>query len=226
MANATKDIEVDIDKSKVYKYMGYDNASKPTGRVASLIDEYMENAPSLIEPSYTYTVKDIELVQGPLVFAEDVAVLESKTLAGLLEHCEKVAMFVATIDEHLENMSKWLAKSELMLQASCLDAIGSVAIQSVADFVQTRVERLASSENLVISRRLSPGWCDWDISQQRAIFQAANGSSVGVRLTDGCLMIPQKSVSGIIGLGTPDSGTDSYNPCKICDNFNCPERRL
>lgn len=224
MTSATQDIEIDIDKSEICKYMGYDNGSRPTGRIASLIDEYTENAPSLIQPSYSYTVKDIELVYGSLVVVEDMAVLQSKTLAGLLEHCEKVAVFIATIDDHLENMSKWLIKNGLMLQASCLDAIGSVAVQSVADAAREQIERIASRGNLVLSRHLSPGWCDWDTEQQRAIFQAVDGSSIGVRLTDGCLMIPQKSVSGIIGLGTPDSGADSYNPCKKCDKVDCPER--
>ncbi len=224
MTSATQDIEVDIDKSELYKYMGYENGSKPRGRVVSLIDEYTENAPSLIQPSYSYTVKDIELVHGSLVVVEDMAVLQSKTLAGLLEHCEKVAVFIAIIDDYLENMSKRLVKNGLMLQASCLDAIGSVAVQSVADSVRDRIERVASREYLVLSRRLSPGWCDWDTEQQRAIFQAVDGGSIGVRLTDGCLMIPQKSVSGIIGLGTPDSGADTYNPCKKCDKTDCPER--
>ncbi|GAH91002.1 unnamed protein product, partial [marine sediment metagenome] len=51
------------------------------------------------------------------------------------------------------------------------------------------------------SRRLSPGYCDWKIDQQKMVFRAMKDDSAGVRLTEECLMLPQKSISGIIGIG-------------------------
>lgn len=223
MSSTAKEIEIEIDKGKVYRYMGYDNGRKPKARIASLVDEYVENAYDLIQPSFLYTVKDIDLVYGSIILAEG-SVLQSDILSRLLKRCQKVAFFVCTIHNYLENMSRWLAKNGDMLQASCLDAIGSDAIQHVADFVHMRVGRLARFQNMVVSRRLSPGWCDWDIQQQREIFQAVDGDSIGVHLTEDCLMTPRKSVSCLIGLGPSDSGVDTFNPCKTCSKTDCAER--
>jgi hypothetical protein len=112
-----------------------------------------------------------------------------------------------------------------IVQATVLDAIGSVAAEEVAEFVQGKVREIADDQGLAISQRFSPGYCDWDIGQQRRLFWAVGGDSMGIHLTDGCLMIPRKSISGIIGIGPRDGSVDNYNPCRTCDKHNCPGRR-
>jgi len=192
--------------------------------VASLVNEYVENACHLIEPSYSYVVRDIKFVQGSLVIIETSIIFESESIARLLEQCEEVAVFTLTIGGHLEETVVQLAEDGLILQAAVLDAIGSVAAETVADFIQDRVSEAARAHGLSISRRFSPGYCDWNIDQQEMVFRAMNGDSGGVRLTEGCLMLPRKSVSGIIGIGP--SGVENYNPCKTCDKHDsCPWRR-
>ncbi|MFC1995291.1 vitamin B12 dependent-methionine synthase activation domain-containing protein [Chloroflexota bacterium] len=76
-----------------------------------------------------------------------------------------------------------------------------------------------------MSRRFSPGYCDWELSQQKMVFRAMNGDFAGIRLTEECLMVPQKSISGIMGLGTCDSNIENYNPCVTCKERDCPGRR-
>jgi len=190
-----------------------------------LIDDYVENVHNLIEPSYSCVVRDINLVQGSCVIIEGSIVFESQVIASLLEQCEKAAVFLVTIGEHLEEMAYRLAEDGLIVQATVLDAIGSVAAEKVADFVQDRVREIANDQGLVISQRFSPGYCDWDIGQQRTVFWAVSGDSVGIRLTEGCLMIPRKSISGVIGIGPRDGNVENYNPCKTCDKHDCQGRR-
>jgi hypothetical protein len=190
-----------------------------------LIDEYVENVHYLIEPSYSCVIRNIECVQGSIVVIEGSIIFESQVIAPLLEQCEKAAVFLVTIGEHLEEMAYRLAEDGLIVQATVLDAIGSVAAEKVADFVQDRVREIANDQGLVISQRFSPGYCDWDIGQQRTVFWAVSGDSVGIRLTEGCLMIPRKSISGVIGIGPRDGNVENYNPCKTCDKHDCQGRR-
>ncbi len=185
----------------------------------------MENAHYLIEPSYSYVIRDIEWARGSIVFIEDSIIFKSQVIAQLLEQCEKVAVFLVTIGKHLEETACRLAKDGLILQATVLDAIGSDAVERVADFVQGRMREAASAYGLVTSRRFSPGYCDWDIGQQRMLFWAMNGDAAGIHLTSECLMIPQKSISGIIGIGSCKSSVESYNPCGTCDKHDCVGRR-
>ena len=215
--------EIDIDRAQVLHNIGYGADYKPSARIMSLINEYIENAHNLIAPSYSYVIRDIKSVKGSRVVIEGSVTFQSEVIAQLLEQCEKVAVFALTIGNHLEELVAHLAESGVIVQAAVLDAIGSVAAESVAGFVQGRVGEMAHAQELCISQRLSPGYCDWDIGQQRMVFQAMNGNSAGVRLTEGCLMLPQKSISGIIGIGP--SEVENYNPCKTCDKHDCVGRR-
>ena len=205
--------------------IGYDTNCRLSTRIASLIDEYVENAYYLIEPSYSCVIRDINLVQDSHVVIEGEIVFESKVIAPLLEQCEKAAVFLVTIGEHLEEMAYRLAEDGLIVQATVLDAIGSVAAEGVADYVQGKIKETANNQGLVISQRFSPGYCDWDISQQRTVFWAVSGDSMGIHLTDGCLMIPRKSISGVIGIGPRYGNVENYNPCRTCDKHDCQGRR-
>ena len=106
-----------------------------------------------------------------------------------------------------------------------LDVIGSDAVERVADFVQDRIGEVARAQGLCISQRFSHGYCDWDIGQQEMVFRAMNGDTAGIRLTEQCLMLPQKSISGIIGIGPPNGEVENYNPCKTCKKRDCLGRR-
>ena len=205
--------------------IGYDTNCRLSTRIASLIDEYVENAYYLIEPSYSCVIRDINLVQDSHVVIEGEIVFESKVIAPLLEQCEKAAVFLVTIGEHLEEMAHRLAEDGLIVQATVLDAIGSVAAEGVADYVQDKIKETANNQGLVISQRFSPGYCDWDISQQRTVFWAVSGDSMGIHLTDGYLMIPRKSISGVIGIGPRSGNVENYNPCRTCDKHDCQGRR-
>ena len=215
----------EIDRKSVCRHMGYGTDADPSPRISSLIDEYAENAYHLIEPSYSYHIRDVELAESPAVFVEGSIVFRSEVIAGLLDQCQKVAMFVVTIGDYLEEMVGWLARHNNILQSALLDAIGSDAVEKVADSVQGKIEKLAHEQGLVTSRRFSPGYCDWDIRQQKMLFRAVNANLAGVHLTDRCLMIPQKSISGIIGLGPSADSVEKYNPCRTCDKFDCCGRR-
>ena len=133
-------------------------------------------------------------------------------------------MFLVTIGDPLEEAACRLAEDGCILQATVLDAIGSSAAEKVADFVCHKIGKMVNDQGLCISQRFSPGYCDWDIGQQRMIFRAMNGDSAGVRLTEGCLMLPRKSLSGIIGIGPRE--VENYNPCLACDKYDCVGRRL
>lgn len=216
---------ISIDKQQVLSSIGYCDDYEPSARILSLVNDYIENCHNLIESSYSYTIRDIESVQKNRVSIGDSIILESKVIARLLERCEKIVIFTLTIGNHLEEMVAYLAENGLVLQATVLDAIGSDAAEQLAVFVEERIRNIASSLGLSISRRFSPGYCDWDVDQQKMIFRALTGNSAGVRLTKEYLMLPRKSISGIIGIGTHSSNIENYNPCETCLKQDCPGRR-
>ncbi len=218
-------MKIEIDPRQVCRYLGYRADVEPSPRIASLLDECMGLARQLLQPSYSHAFKEIQAVRGPEVFIGDGLVLRSHSISRLLSRCAKVAVFALRIGGALEEQSGRLADKGLIVKAYVLDAIGSAAAEKLADLVQDSIASEAEAEGLCISRRFSPGYCDWDIGQQQAVFSAMGRESAGVRLTEDCLMVPQKSVSGIIGVGPRDGGVDTYNPCDTCGKRTCPWRR-
>jgi hypothetical protein len=216
--------ELGIDTEQVLNHMGYGTDGVPSARVESLVKEYADNICHLIEPSYAYVVRDINSVRGSRVFIEGSVTFRSNIIAQLLERCQKVAVFVLTIGSRLGDVVRQLSEDGLMVQAAVLDAIGSDAVETLAHVVQDIIGKEAEADGLGISLRFSPGYCDWKVSQQKMVFRAMNSDTAGVRLTDGCVMNPQKSISGIIGIGPPKE-VESYNPCKTCKKRNCIGRR-
>jgi hypothetical protein len=217
--------QLDIEKQQVLSTIGYCDDYEPSARITSLVDDYIENYHDLLAPSHSYVIKDIVSVEGNKITLEDSIILESRVLARLLARCQKAAIFALTIGSHLEEMVAHLAENGLVLQATVLDAIGSGAAERFANFVEGRIRRTAISQGLGISRRFSPGYCDWELSQQKMVFRALNGDSAGIRLTKGGLMLPQKSISGLIGIGPPGDKIENYNPCRTCRKKDCPGRR-
>ena len=217
--------QIYIDKQKLLSRIGYGDDYEPSARIASLVDDYIENYHDLLSPAYSYTIRNIESVDGNCVTIGDSIVLESKVISRLLERCERVAVFALTIGNYLEDLVAYLAENGLILQATVLDAVGSGTAEKLAIQVEGKIRINAGIEGLVTSRRFSPGYCDWEVSQQELVFRALDGDMAGIRLTESMLMIPRKSVSGIIGIGRPGNDIENYNPCSTCLKKDCPGRR-
>ncbi len=225
MLTTLSNIDIEIDRNKVCRYIGYSDSVDPSPRIASLLDEYIENAMHLIEPSYSYLFKSVAEASDCNASLEDSINLEGTVVGKLAQQSDKFALFILTIGDRLEEMTAQLADDGMIVESYVLDAIGSSAVENLAEFVQGVIGEIAYHYGHSISRRFSPGYCDWDISQQEMLFRAIGERESGVMLSEGYLMTPQKSISGIIGIGKRDSGITKYNPCKTCERRNCVGRR-
>ncbi len=58
----------------------------------------------------------------------------------------------------------------------------------------------AQGEGCRLTRRLGPGYADWAVDEQTALFGVFAGVALPVRLLESCAMIPKKSRSGVYGL--------------------------
>ncbi len=225
MVEAIKDFEIEIDKDEVCHHLGYQKDHSPNSSISSLIDEEMDEAYQLIQPSCFYQLMDIRGVHEPQVILEDGLTITSAVLSWVLTNCHKVSVFMTTIGEGLEDRVAQLMGDGKILKATVLDALGSGAAEKTACYLEERLSELAAADGSVITLRYSPGYCDWDITQQRVLFQAMDSAPLTVSLTEECLMVPRKSVSGIIGIGRADNKIIRHSPCRFCTKRNCPSRR-
>jgi len=86
-------------------------------------------------------------------------------------------------------------KKNEMLRGLVVDALGSEAAEEAAEQVDKILCKEARKMDLWPSRRFSPGYKNWDIKEQKYIFQILPVEDIGVTLTKSYMMVPRKSVS-------------------------------
>jgi len=126
----------------------------------------------------------------------------------------------------LENkVSEFFTQGEFP-RAIALDAVATVAIEALSKYVRNLICQEAKDRNLQITRYFSPGYGDWDISQQKDIFKIIPTNKIGVSLTESCMILPRKSLSWIIGIGKGVIiSSEERDACKICKLKNCRYRK-
>ncbi len=115
-----------------------------------------------------------------------------------LAECDGVVLMAATLGVETESLIR-RASLRNMADAVILDAAGSAAIETVCDhFCEDLAERLSPR---FLTDRFSPGYGDMPLSDQQALFRLLDVTRrIGVSLSKSGLMIPQKSVTALIGV--------------------------
>jgi hypothetical protein len=139
------------------------------------------------------------LLTGPLV---------ARHLAG----AERVAAVVCTIGAELELFAT--AQQDMILGLA-LDGLGNAAVTLIGQQVCEQIGGRVQAQGQMMSTPLSPGAPEWPVEVgQPQVFALADPAAAGVRLTEGGMMIPKKSVSFVVGIGI---NVSQENPCEVCN---------
>jgi hypothetical protein len=227
MVDSMKDFQIELDEQRIYRTLGYSNGHRPKPSLRSLVDAELAEAHELVHTSCSYQIMDIKRIRRPrvtLVNGTDIT-LTSEVLSWALYPCEQAVIFVASIGGALEQRVAQLMAEGHSGKAVILDAIGSEATEKTVCYLQAQIREVAKLDDGETTLRYSPGYCDWDIDQQRVLFKAMHSIPMQVSLSDECVMTPRKSVSGIIGLGWSEKPRLRLSPCRFCTRQDCKNRR-
>jgi hemerythrin superfamily protein len=153
---------------------------------------------------------------------EDAVTIESirfvsRVLAHNLSEVGKVFPFVLTLGSRVDAVIEETAD---ILERYLLDEIGNIVLrESIQEFERHLLQKFAFDKMSYIA----PGSLqDWPIVEQKKLFALLSDieSAISVRLTDTCLMIPRKSVSGIYF-----PSTVAFCSCQLCPRERCDSRK-
>jgi Vitamin B12 dependent methionine synthase, activation domain len=147
---------------------------------------------------------------GPVVF-------ESSLLSRKLEGANKVFPFIITAGPELEREA---AAQDDLLRQYYLEEIANLALERAAAWLASHIEARTGVSGL---SNLSPGsLADWPITEQPKLFALFGDAErlIGVRLTDSLLMMPRKSISGVLF-----PSEEGFVACQLCDRENCQGRK-
>ena len=141
----------------------------------------------------------------------------------LLRGCTAMIVFAATLGAEAERLIR-RAQAVDMADAVILDACGSAAVENVCD--NLCADLAAAEAPLFLTDRFSPGYGDLPFSQQPDFCRLLDVERrIGVTLTDSGLMLPQKSVTALLGV-SPVPTPKRPRGCASCNLFeNCAYRK-
>jgi len=141
-----------------------------------------------------------------------------------MKEAEKLALFVCTAGEGFTTRSHEYNKEGNYLKGFIVDTMGSWVVERAMDLIQEKLENVLRGLEMHITNRYSPGYCNWPVSDQQSLFSLLPELPCNIRLTGSSLMVPIKSVSGIIGIGKKVKKR-GYT-CDICNNKTCIYRNI
>ena len=139
---------------------------------------------------------------------------------------DNLILFALTMEKEVSEEIETLFKENDFALGSMLDNIASLS----ADNTVKKMEELAAKdtknheENYLILA-YSPGYCGWDISGQKKLFEYLQPEKIGITLNDSFLMIPLKSVSGVLISGKREihKFKNNFSFCSLCKKKSCLE---
>lgn len=216
--------ELGINPEDIYLHMGYGSAQPDMATRAETLSMLAE-VEALTRSSFCFFITDgiLNTDNNTLtVMGYDFDI--GKIIARQLKGSQRYAFFVATAGADFEELRKSIGEKGDMVRAFIIDSIGSVIAEKTADRMEKALDDLLSPSGWHHTNRFSPGYCGWHVSSQHDLFALfPDGRPCGVTLTLSALMLPIKSVSGVIGLG-PDVKHLDYT-CGLCDYKFCYKRR-
>ncbi len=113
---------------------------------------------------------------------------------------KNVIVYVVTIGPGIDNEVKIMMEKGEMFEAYLLNGIGAGAAEMIANDLNRYMNDRNKEEEFEY-KRMSPGYGDWNVSDQAKIFKLLDPKKhIEVKLTDSYIMLPEKSTSGIMGL--------------------------
>ncbi|PYN06834.1 MAG: hypothetical protein DME02_14260 [Candidatus Rokuibacteriota bacterium] len=219
------DLALAIDPDEVLRFQGYKKGvDVPTADVRALLDDALAEGARLMAPRAALRWMPVRR-RGPdtiEVGGETLTIPRTAERWGEVEH---VAASVVTIGDALERRVAALWESRELPLASMLDSVGSGAVESLAEYVNDVLCQQGLAAGLAVTNRISPGYADWNVAEQHALFRLCPGAPVGVTLNEACFMTPGKSISLLVGAGRRARVDHYFSQCARCWMRDCAYRR-
>jgi cobalamin-dependent methionine synthase I len=219
------DLPLAIDPDEVLRFQGYKKGvDVPTPDVRALFDDALREGMRLMAPRAVVRWlpvrgrgRDTIEVAGERLTIPDTE--------GRWGEVELVAAGVVTIGDALERRVADLWASRELPLASMLDSVGSGAVENLAEYVNDVLCAQGLAAGLAVTNRISPGYANWDVAEQHALFRLCADAPVGVTLNAACFMTPAKSISLLVGAGVRARVDHYFSQCARCWMRDCAYRR-
>lgn len=198
---------VDVDDVEVWRYLGVRGEARRPEPTARRLNALRKIAVERVAPRGAYRIVSGVTAAG----------------TGMPRLAERVAVAVCTIGRDLEAAVEEFTRAGDLRDALVLDAFGSAAAEGAADALDRCIREAVAPLGLSAGSRRSPGYGSWETERQSDLLALLPIDRLGISLTSGSMMIPRKSVSFAMALGSGPR-EPRKPPCEECGRADCAHR--
>jgi len=175
-------------------------------------------------------VKEVTVNEFDNIFEGERKNENQPPLENIYPRSNDLALFALTVgSEIVDTINNLFNKKDFAL-AAMLDSVASMATDKSVEVLEAYLYNNLSERNLTKNGSLvlgySPGYCGWDLSGQKKLFQHLSPDEIGITINESFLMFPLKSVSGVLVHGDKEIHVfeSSFTFCSYCKNQTCHDR--
>jgi len=206
------DIRFQVDAEAVVESLGMKKVRDRADEVKDLVAQ----ARKIGKPKAIYRSVVVNPIDDYSISADGIT-FTSRVLRVNLDNVHRIFPFVATCGVELE---AWSGSVMGTLRRYFAEVIKERVLMSAVEFLGRHLQETYQPGHVAM---MNPGSLeDWPTSEQKNLFALLGDTAdtIGVRLTDSCIMYPIKSVSGILF-----PAEASFETCRLCPREQCPNRR-
>lgn len=216
--------ELHISLPEVYEAMGYGHV-EPDEAVKNEVNKLISRVASVTRPLFSFFLSEGEvLVEKNELEVSGTIFQIGKIITRQLRDSQAYAFFVATAGKEFELLQHTLEEEGDIVAIYMADSLGSIIAEKAADCMEVVLQKEIDARGWKHTNRFSPGYCGWHVSEQQKLFPLfPTPYPCNIHLTDSSLMLPIKSVSGVIGLG--ENVRKVEYTCGLCTYEKCYRRK-
>ncbi|MBM3315666.1 hypothetical protein FJY71_07525, partial [candidate division WOR-3 bacterium] len=154
----------------------------PDEKTAVLLDEGFELFRKLAAPAGV--VEDVPAGEFGLIYAGEGRNAPVSPLATVYAQADRLALFCVTVGPAVSDDIARRFDSHDYALGYVLDAVASAGAERLADLTQEQWNARRPGPEAGIALRYSPGYCGWDVTGQRRLFERLRPEEVGVTLRE------------------------------------------
>ena len=208
--NVVDDIPVRLETDEVMDSL---KIGKDKPYAERKIEALIDSIEPVMKPKAVYSEGRVEH-RDPDRVAADGHVFSSRVLAKNLANQERCYPYVVTVGRELDEVE--LPKDQSLM---LLDLVKNIVVEKAYRYTKALI---AERHGVGHVSGMSPGHLDWQLEQQKVLFDLIGPGiqGIGVTLTGAYMMVPVKTVSGV--LFTSETG---FISCRVCAQPRCMGRK-
>jgi hypothetical protein len=184
----------------ILRFQRYRDLGQVSPVIRDIAADMVRVAEELAAPEVAFVTRAVDRVTADSATLLDGPTFSGRCFGAHLPHATDAVCFVLTLGPAIDERIAEMAAGDELLEALFLETAGWLAVEDAVRKLRGHLNARLRPKGLRLTPRLGPGYVDWPLTEQPKLFSVFDGAPLPVALSEYCVMIPKKSISGLFGL--------------------------